>query len=130
MTEHPHASLMREASAAFSRSDIDALKKIIAEDASWHVPGRSVVSGTYRGHQEIFGYFGKLMELSERSFRVELHDVAAGDEHVANLDRLTCNREGKSLDINSALVVHVRDGKIAEAWDLFSDQYAWDEFWS
>lgn len=70
------------------------------------------------------------MELSGGSFQVELHDVVASDEHVVNLDRLTGNREGKSLDINLALVVHVRGGKIAEAWDLFSHQYAWDDFWS
>ena len=130
MSEHPHASLMREASAAFSRGDIDTLKQMIDEDVIWHVPGRSVVSGTYRGHEGLFGYFGRLMELSGGSFKVELHDVVASDEHVVNLDRLSGTREGKTLDIDLALVVHVRGGKIAEAWDLFSDQYAWDEFWS
>lgn len=130
MSEHPYASLMREASAAFSRGDIDALKQMIAEDVIWHVPGRSVVSGTYRGHEKLFGYFGRLMELSGGSFKVEVHDVVASDEHVVNLDRLSGTRGGKTLDIDLALVVHIRGGKIAEAWDLFSDQYAWDEFWS
>jgi ketosteroid isomerase-like protein len=65
----------------------------------------------------------------DRRIKVELHDVVAGDEHVVNLDRLTGKRDGKSLDIKLALIAHVTDGKIVEAWDLFSDQYAWDDFW-
>ena len=130
MAEHPYAALMRLASQAFSNGDIAALKNMISDNAIWHVPGKSQVSGDYSGHAEIFGYFGKLMELSNGTFRVELHDVVASDEHVVNLDRLTGMRENKALDISLALVVHIRDEKIAEAWDLFSDQYAWDEFWT
>ena len=130
MADHPNAALMRRATEAFSKGDIATLKQIIAEDAAWHVPGRSQVAGDYRGHDQIFGFFGKLMELSGGTFKVELHDVLATDDHAINLDRMTGRRGDKTLDMDLVLVVHPRDGKIAEAWDLFSDQYGWDDFWS
>ena len=130
MADHPNAALMRRATEAFSKGDITTLKQIIAEDAVWHVPGRSQVAGDYRGHDQIFGYFAKLMELTGGTFKVDLHDVLATDDHVINLDRMTASRGDKTLDMDLVLVVHPKDGKIAEAWDLFSDQYGWDDFWS
>lgn len=130
MNDHPDINLMKEAVAAFSRGDLETLKQLISADVTWQVPGRSPVAGTYHGHDELFAYFGKLMELSNGTFKPELHDTVASDQHVVNLERLTAQRNGKNLDVNLALVVHVRDGKISEVWDLFSDQYGWDEFWS
>jgi hypothetical protein len=35
---------------------------------------------------------------------------------------------GKKLDDNNVLVIHIRDGKWAEAWGYSADLYAWDEF--
>ncbi|MCI0488454.1 MAG: nuclear transport factor 2 family protein [Blastocatellia bacterium] len=130
MAEHPNAQIMRRANKAFSEGDIAALKEIIAEDAVWHVPGKSALAGDYRGHEEIFGFFGKLMELSGGTFKAELHDITASDKHAVNLDRLTGTRGEKALDINLALVVHIKDGKIKDAWDVFTDLYAWDDFCS
>lgn len=130
MAEHPNVLLMCRATEAFSKGDMDGLRAMFDEDATWHVPGRSPVSGNYKGHSQIFAYFGKLAQLTGGTFKVEMHDCVGNDQHVVGLDRLTATRLGKTLDINLGLVVHVRDGKILEGWDLFSDQYAWDEFWS
>lgn len=128
MTEN--AQIMKRAYQAFSSGDLATLKELIAEDAVWHVPGKSSLSGDYRGHDEILGFFGMLMELSNGTFKAELQDVTASDEHAVNLDRLTAKRGEKELNVNLALVVHIQGGKIAEAWDVFYDQYGWDDFWS
>lgn len=130
MAEHPNAVMMRRAAQAFINGDMNTLKQLIAEDAVWHVPGRSQLAGDYRGHDQIFGFFGKLMELTAGTFKVAVHDILATDDHVVNLDRLTATRGDKKLDLDLILVVHPKDGKIAEAWDRFSDQYAWDDFWA
>jgi uncharacterized protein len=130
MSAEENAALLKRAAEAFARGDAATLRELIAEDVVWHVPGRSPVAGTYRGHGELFGYFGKILELSAGTFRAEVHDTLATDEHVVNLERVTATRGIKQLDVDLILVVHPRDGKIAEVWDRFSDQYAWDEFWS
>lgn len=130
MAEHPNAQFMRRLYQAFYEGDDEALHRLIADDAVWHVPGRSSLAGDHRGHEQIFGFFGKLMELSGGTFKAELHDITASDEHAVGLDKITGRRGDKELDMNLAMVVHISDGKITEAWDVIGDQYAWDDFWS
>ena len=130
MNEHPNASVLRRAYEAFARGDFAALSKLLADEIAWHVPGRSLVAGSYHGREELFGYFANLIELSGGTFKAEARDIASSDAHVVSLEHLTAKRAGKSLDVELALVVRVQDGQIVEARDYFSDQKAWDEFWS
>ena len=50
------------------------------------------------------------------SFRVEVHDVVANDEHRIGLNSVHAEREGRALEDNNTLVFHVRDGKVTEVW--------------
>jgi ketosteroid isomerase-like protein len=70
------------------------------------------------------------MELTGGSFRVELHDALANDEHAVALYVARGEREGRTLEDKSVLVSHVRNGKLAETWQHSGDQYAADEFLS
>ena len=62
------------------------------------------------------------------AFRAELHDVVASGEHVVGLHSSTGQRQGRSLQLHEALVFHLRDGKIVEAWEHYADSQTWDEF--
>ena len=68
------------------------------------------------------------MELTAGTFRSELHDVVANDEHAVSLFVARGEREGKTLEARNVLVTHVRNGKLAETWLFSGDQYAADEF--
>ena len=127
---HPNEDVIRKGFAAFSAGDMDTLRKVIAADAIWHVPGRSPLSGSYKGIDEIIGFFGKTMERSEGTFAVEVHDIVGNDEHVFAAFKVSGRRSGKSLQDNAVLVFHVRDGRVTEAWNSAGDQYLTDEFWS
>jgi ketosteroid isomerase-like protein len=127
---HPNEENLRKAYEAFGRGEIDGVMALLADDIQWHVPGQSPVAGDYSGKEEVGGFFMKLMELSEGTFRVDVHDVLANDEHAVGLVKLTAKRDGKSLDVNDVHVWHVRDGRFSEFWGQLHDQYAWDEFWS
>jgi ketosteroid isomerase-like protein len=35
----------------------------------------------------------------------------------------------RKLDQNNVLVFHIREGRITEAWEAWTDEAAWDEFW-
>src|SRR5947209_2617646 len=105
MNEHPNASVLRRVYEAFARGDFAALNELMADEVVWHVPGRSPVSAAYHGREELFGYFGQLMELSKGTFKAESRDILASDRHVVSLEHLTAEREGKTLDIELALVV-------------------------
>lgn len=69
---------------AFGQGDIPAVQALIAEDAVWHVPGSSSIAGSYTGHSEILGFFGKIMALSGGTFAVARQDTLASDVHGLN----------------------------------------------
>ena len=74
--------------------------------------------------------FAQFAERTGGTFRVDIHDVLANDEHVVALTKGTAEREGKRLSVDGVQVFHVSDGKVTESWFHPSDQYASDEFWS
>ena len=96
----------------------------------WHISGRSPLAGTYKGHEEVVGFFTQLMERSGGTFNIEIHDFLASDDHVVVLTHETGERNGKSLDSNFAHIWHLRDGKAVEFFAIARDQYADDEFWA
>jgi uncharacterized protein len=127
---HPNQELLRSGFDAFAKGDVDTLRELFDQSAAWHVPGRSQLSGDYQGVDAIVGFFARTMELTGGSFRAELHDVVANDEHAVALYVTRGEREGRTLENRDVLVSHIRNGKIAEAWLLTDDLYAADEFYS
>lgn len=127
---HPNEDLIRGGYEAFARGDVADVLSRFAEDIAWHVPGRSPIAGDYNGHQEVVGFFGKLQELTGGTFRLELHDLLAGDDHAVALVRASGERNGASRTFDAAHVWHVRDGKATEFWGMSTTQYEDDEFWS
>jgi ketosteroid isomerase-like protein len=113
----------------FNTGNLEGLKAIFADGVVWHTGGRGHLSGEKRGRDATFAYFAQLGEMSNGTFRAELHDVVASDEHVVGLHICIGQRGGKSLNLKEALVFHLRDGKIVEAWEHYEDSQTSDEFW-
>lgn len=125
---HPNEDVARVAYAAFSRADMDTVLGTFADDIVWHVGGDSKLTGEYRGHKQVLGFFGELMELTGGTFHLDVHDVLANDEHVVALVAVTATREDRSVEgLPSAHVWHVRDGKLSAFWDCPSDQVVLDD---
>jgi uncharacterized protein len=128
---HPNEHLIRGGFAAFQKGDLDALQnQYFTDDIRWHIPGRGSLAGDYEGTPQVLQLFVRLFELSGGTFRIELHDVVANDEHAVALFTARGEREGKQLNDNTAQSYHIRDGKISEAWTHQTDLYAVDDFWS
>jgi len=127
---HPNEELVRKGFDAFSKGDMDTLRELFDQDAVWHTAGRSPLAGDHRGVDAILGFFARTMELTGGTFRAELHDVLANDEHAVALYVARGEREGRTLEDKSVLVSHIRNGKLAETWAHSEDQYALDEFLS
>src|SRR5262249_55103134 len=79
MAEHPNVARIRDGYTAFAKGDFAVLTDLFAEDLLWHDSGRNQLSGDYRGREAVFGLFGKLMEVTEGSFRIDLRAVFADD---------------------------------------------------
>jgi uncharacterized protein len=127
---HPNEELTRRGFDAFAKGDVDTLRELTDQDAVWHVPGRNQLSGDHRGVDAILGFFAKTMELTGGTFRIEVHDVVANDDHAVALFVSRGQREGRTYENRNVVVNHLRNGKLTETWLLSEDQYAADEFFS
>jgi len=128
---HPNEDLVRRGYAAFASGDMATLDALFADDIVWHVGGRGALSGDYAGKAAVLGYFGQLGQETGGTFRIEIHDVLANDEHAVALTTASAERQGKSLPESPGVqVFHVRDGRVTESWFHSGDQYASDEFFS
>jgi ketosteroid isomerase-like protein len=130
VAQHPNVELMRRAERAFSTADSATLGEILSDDIVVHVPGRSALAGDHRGRDAILAYNQRIFELSGGTYENEVHEILATDEHIVVLQRNRARRGQRTLDINEALVLHARDGRILEVWELYTDQNQFDDFWS
>jgi ketosteroid isomerase-like protein len=122
--------LLRRGYDAFASYDLDTIRALFADDVIWHVGGRSQLAGTFKGKDEVFGWFAKLLTLSEGTFKIEVHDILANDTHAVVLSHDTAQRADKSLSLDAVAVYHIENGQVKEAWFFNSDVYADDEFFS
>src|SRR5581483_9097493 len=125
MTAQQDEASIRRGYDAFNRGDLATLSEVIAEDAVWHPAGTHRLAGEKRGREAIFAYFGAL---GAAGVHVELHDVVAGERHAAGMHTTVGQQGGKQIRARVALVFHMRDGRIVEAWEQMDDTSVWDAY--
>ena len=130
MGSEENAELVRRGYAAFSSGDMATLNGLFAEDAVWHVPGSSSLSGPKEGRDAILAFFGETMSLTGGTFRVNLDDVIGGEKHTAALHHSHAERNGKVLEGNSVNVFRILDGQVIEVREYSDAGGAADEFWA
>ena len=123
-------ALIEGAYAAFGRGDIPAVMKALADDVLWHVPGRGPISGDYRGHTEVLGFFKHFMELSAGTFRLVVDDVLAKGDRVIVLVTESASRKGRRWSSPQVHAWTVKGGTATVFWQFQGDQQTEDEFWS
>jgi hypothetical protein len=127
MTDHPNVARIRDGYSAFAKADFAALNELFADDVLWHVQGRNQLTGEYRGREAVYGFFGKLMELTQGSFHIDVQAVFANDERGVALVDQSASRDGRSSRAYNSHIFHLRDGRVTEFWDASTDQYGFDE---
>ena len=131
ITEHPNAALVRRAYEAFNSADMQTLTEAFDESASWHTPGRGPLAGDQKGREATFAQFGRYVGETGGTFKATLQHVLKSDDgRVVGVHHNTAERDGKHLDVGCCIVFEVKDGRIIDGREHFSDLYAWDEFWS
>jgi ketosteroid isomerase-like protein len=125
-----NAELIRRGYDAFSRGDVATVLTIIDPNITWHVPGRSPLSGNYKGHEEVVGFFTATMQLSAGTFTIEINDVLAAAERVAVLCTVGAERHGQSWSSSEVHLWRVVNERAVEFCEYQGDQQTEDEFWS
>lgn len=131
MGEHPNLQQLRKGYDAFEKGDLATLGELFSDDIVWHAPGRGPISGDYKGKEEVFGFFGKLVQETGGTFKLEVEDMFANDERGVATQRISADRDGKHLDNYSTNVFRFdADGKVVESWGMAVDTEVGTEFFS
>lgn len=130
MAASENAEIVRRIFDAFARKEGLALRGLFAEDATWVVPGRGAMAGTYRGRDEIFRFLGRLPKETDGTYSSELLDVLASDTRAAALYRARGTRNGRTLELDQVLLFRIEGGLVEEVLALPSDPDAFEAFWA
>jgi ketosteroid isomerase-like protein len=124
------AQKLGEAMALISRGEVERFGEVLlADDVVCHWPGRSSVSGEYRGRAAAQGLFGGFGQLTGGRLNVESLDVLEGEDHLMSFTHVTADKDGQHLDVMMADAMRFgADGRVVEYWTLSNDQKAGDEF--
>jgi ketosteroid isomerase-like protein len=127
---HPNADLLAAHLEALSRGDIVTAMSFYSDDVVFHYPGRNPLSGDYFGKEQVLALLGRVMQLTNGSFRPEVHDILASDDHVAALVTVRAVGDGTPVEWTSVDLFHIREGRLSEHWVHEVDQEVVDLFWS
>jgi hypothetical protein len=124
---HPNEEVARSATEALSKGDLEGFLSHHTDDVVVHFPGRGPMAGDHRGKDGLAKMFQQQMQILDAPPQIENHDILANDDHAVILNKVQASRHGQMLEQQQVVVMHVKDGKIAEVWLQFSEQQAMDE---
>ena len=105
MSAEENIERTKQAYAAFASGDVEAASAELDDEIEWIVAGNSSISGTYRGKEEVIGFW---MTLAGKGFTTQPEHFLGDDERVVVLTNVTV--DGESAD--QADVLTFRDGKV------------------
>src|SRR5258708_15136953 len=89
---------LRQGYENFDKGDLDAIRGDFAPDTVWHSGGSNILTGDYKGIDDVFAYFMKIVQETGGTFKTEVHDVLANATHGVALVRSSATRNGKPPD--------------------------------
>jgi uncharacterized protein len=70
--------------AAYASYDLDQMRKVLADDIEWTIPGHHPLSGTKSGVEEVAAFF---TQLGKAGFQADPLFLEANDEYVVDVHR-------------------------------------------
>ena len=124
-------TLVRRGYAAFNTGDIATLTAILSHDVIQHVPGTSQISGSYKGIESVLGYYGKLAELTDGTFRADLISVFGdGQGHVSAVHQITATRNGTTRVSRGGILFTFLGERATDLLELHEDLAGDDAFFA
>ena len=125
-----NTEIIRKAYQDFANGNIPAVFAAFDATISWHVPGHSPLSGDYRGHEQIGGFFQRTMELSRGAFSIDVQNVLADGDLVVVLATVNAQRSGVAASFSEVHVWRLKTGNAIEFREYQGDEQREDQFWT
>jgi uncharacterized protein len=128
MSAQEDVALVRRGYEAFIAGDMEWLNEHLHENVVWHAPGKNLLSGEYRGREEVLAFFARSVQIALPEF--DIHDVVASDDHVVGLLRITWRRNDDQTTFEDHVghVFHLDSGRVLEVWTMGEDIAGFDRF--
>ena len=125
------ARLHAAQNAMYAGGDVEAVRSLLSPEIEWHVPGDNAIAGTYRGIDEVIGYFRRRRAIAGNTLRLHPGEVLGGDgQHVAVLTDGSMILDGVEHHWSTVGLYRIEHGLIAECWLLALDPAAFDRAWT
>lgn len=129
-TQNPVTEVVQSYFDSLASGDLQKLGSLLSDDIIWHQPGKGQLSKTYRGKGEVFALFGKFMEISKGSFKIDhVESIMANGDLVTATLRFSAKNGKSEIAMNGVDLMKVENGKIKEVFLFSGDQKAEDAFW-
>ena len=125
---HPNEERLRDLYATFAKGDLAGFLAGCTDDVTFTVPGNTPGSGTFTKDQFtdwIVGVIGQ----TGGTFREDVRDVFANDEHGVLLLHHQFDRDGNHHEYRTAHIVDLRDGLIAGWTEDPGSMHEFEEAW-
>jgi ketosteroid isomerase-like protein len=129
---NPFMDLMLRGHKAFATRDIATLREVNAVDIEWYTPGDHPLSGKLVGLDAVLGWMQKSAEVTNGTFRVEIHRIVADEDYAVAISTYRGERKGIVLEMPGVQIFR-RDpvrNQITEARIWVYDDVFVNKFWS
>ena len=127
--KHPNAVLLEKLYADFIQGDVASVLAVCADKMTFQVPGKSKLAGKYTKSNFVEKFVSQLGELSAGSFKLEVHDILASDQHSVVLATERLTRHGQAQEFRTVHVWRFEDGKPVAWYEYPRDLYQYDSIW-
>jgi ketosteroid isomerase-like protein/uncharacterized cupin superfamily protein len=129
LVEDRYIALVRRGYEAFNARDIATLASLFSHDIVQHVPGTSALAGDYKGIEGVLGYYARLGDLTDDTFKADLIDAHAdGHGHVMALHQITATRNGVTRVSRGSILFTFLGNKVTDMLELHADLAGDDAF--
>lgn len=129
---HPNQEIINKFFEAYSKRDMDAIRQVMAEDATWTALGQHPLAGVKNGIDEVIAFFDAMGGIMGKSnVKVEKLVIGANDNYLIECQHVWTNRDdGVNLDHHVCVLWTFKNGKILSGMHFFADPQAADRFFS
>jgi len=124
---HLNEAKLRDIYADMASGSVNLLQDFMSDDITWKITGGSPVSGTYTGKEEVFGFYARMLELYQGTFKIEIIDVLANDGYGVVLAVESAVVGDKALKFTSVHLWILADRKCVSFISYEDDAY--HQFW-
>jgi ketosteroid isomerase-like protein len=107
--------------------DGESLRQLCTDDVSWTVPGESSVAGRSEG---VEGILALERAFQKHELHADVQKILPGRDSMVALLHETGDKDGKHLDVDVALVLELRGGRISAITGHISDVAMFSDYFA